>query len=120
MTGLRGIFNAMPSGANATAIYYIFANVFVYMWVRRPSTARLNYVVLLKLRPRRYIFLPGKPIKPVLYQVKVTSRGFDQSKCGSIAYLTLLCIGFGKVCFFKRRYCICDIFYFTVSILNFS
>ena len=40
MTGLRGIFNAMLCGANAPAIYYIFANVFLYTWVRRPSTAR--------------------------------------------------------------------------------
>ena len=40
MTGLRGIFNAMLCGANVPGIYYIFANAFVYTWVRHPSTAR--------------------------------------------------------------------------------
>ena len=40
MSDLRGIIKAMPCSANAPAIYYIFTNVFVYTWVRRPSTAR--------------------------------------------------------------------------------
>ena len=40
MAGLRGSIKAMPCCANAPSIYYIFANVFIYTWVRRPSTAR--------------------------------------------------------------------------------